>query len=126
MSLNFNLPILFSRLKLLLSIVVSVLLNLFLSYQSVVLLLLRPVASFKSLIDSSSDSLSISSIDSLSDSLFHSLSDSLIDSLSDYLIDSLSDFLIDSLSDSLIDFLFDTLTISSIGSSSCIFMISSS
>ena len=80
MSLNFKLPILFLWLKPLLSIAVSILLKLFLSHQFVVLLLLRSVVSFKSLIDSSSDSLSISLIDSLSDSL----SDSLFDSLSNF------------------------------------------
>ena len=104
------------------SIVVSILLNLFLSYQFVVLLLLRLNGSFKSSINFSSDFLFIFSIDSLSDSLIHSLSDSLIDSLSDSLIDSLPDSSINSL----VNFLFDTLTISSIGSSSCIFIISSS
>ena len=99
MLLNFKLPILFLWLKPLLLIAVSILLNLFFSYQFVVLLLLRLNSSFKSLIDSSSDSLFISSIDSLSDSSIDSLSDSSIDSLSDSLIDSLFDSLIDSLSD---------------------------
>ena len=64
-----------------------ILLNLFLSYQSALLLLLRSVAFFKSLIDSFSESLSISLIDSLSDSLIDSLSNSLFDSLSDSLFD---------------------------------------
>ena len=101
------------------SIVVSILLNLFSSYQFVVFLLLRLDGSFKSLINSSSDSLSISLTDSLSDSLIDLLSDPLIDSLSDLLIHSLSDSLINFF----IDFLFDTLPITSIDSSSCIFMI---
>ena len=114
MSLNLNLPILFLWLNLLLSILVSILLNLFLSYQFVVLWLLGSNVSFKPSINSSSDALFIFSIDSLSNSSIDPLSDSSIDSLSD----SSMNFLF--------DFLFDTLTISSIGSSSYIFMISSS
>ena len=68
--------------KVLLSVVPSISLNLFLSYQFVVPLLLRSNVSFKSSTDYSSDSLSIfsniSSIDLLSDSLIDSLFDSSI------------------------------------------------
>ena len=81
------------------SIVVSVLLNLFVSYQFVVFL--------------------------LSDSLFDSFSDFLFGSLSDSLSDSLIYSFSDSWINALVDCLVDTLLISSIGSSSCICMISS-
>ena len=107
MSLNLKLPILFFWLKFLLPIVVSILLNLFLSYQFLVLLLLRSVAYFKSSINSFFDSLFIFSIDLLSDSL----------------IDSLMDSLPDSSINALVDFLVDTLLISSIVSLSCINLI---
>ena len=91
----------------LLSIVVSILLNLFLSYQPVVLLLLRSVASFRSSMNFLFDYLFIFSIDLLSDSLIDSLFDSSIDSLSDSSINALVDLLV--------DFLVDTLPITSIG-----------
>ena len=88
MSLNFSLPTLFLWLKLLLSIVASILLNLSVSYQLVELLL---------------TSLLIDFIDLLYDSLIDLLSGSLINTLSITSIDLLSASLVSFLVDCLVD-----------------------